>query len=345
LDQRVGANGHVTRTFGPTARTRGQTLHVHRASAAPPADLREVVDAALGAVRYTNWVAIHYGQEREIAKIFASQSGPAPAPLGDIARAEHALHLVDVPSDVVVRSRAALAPFAHGLTLICGDGEGIRSLVVVLRDEQLGRFSEDEAEALRDAAGSISSYVAASRKAVAVVAHQHARARREPAFFVLNSGFEIELSWLPDVMSGLCGEIDSVERLSPLFEAAVRGLTADWNTEDPASLVDGVAAPDPTHIVRTVPLRGRAGLRIGVTIERLKTRNAIRSAAFRFGLSPRELDVLALLLQGSETREVADALRIAPSTASDHIKRMLVKTHSRNRAELIAHVLGWKTSP
>lgn len=276
-------------------------------------------------------------------QIFTRQGREAQPPLDEIARAEHALHLVETPADVVVRSRATLTPFMHGLTMISSDNHGVCLLVVVLRDERLGRFTEDDSDVLRDAAGSISSYVAASRAAPAATAHQPARARREPAFLVLNSLLEVELSWIPEGMSSIEADQGSVSRLSAPFEAAVRSLTAGWNANEPASLAEGTVAPNPTHILRTVPLRGTGGLRIGVTIEPLKTRNAIRAAASRFGLSPRELDVLALLLQGNETREVADALSIAPSTASDHVKRMLVKTHSRNRAELVARVLGWKS--
>ena len=38
-------------------------------------------------------------------------------------------------------------------------------------------------------------------------------------------------------------------------------------------------------------------------------------------------------------------LHIAPSTVNDHVKRMLTKTQSRNRAELVARALGWNSEP
>jgi DNA-binding CsgD family transcriptional regulator len=40
---------------------------------------------------------------------------------------------------------------------------------------------------------------------------------------------------------------------------------------------------------------------------------------------------------------ISKMLHIAPSTATDHVKRMLVKTGSRNRAELVARALGWQS--
>jgi DNA-binding CsgD family transcriptional regulator len=88
-----------------------------------------------------------------------------------------------------------------------------------------------------------------------------------------------------------------------------------------------------------MPLIGTAGF--AVTIERIKARNAIEGARRRFSLSPREIDVLALVLEGCDTPAVAVRLHIARSTANDHVKRMLAKTGSRNRAELVARVLGW----
>jgi DNA-binding NarL/FixJ family response regulator len=56
------------------------------------------------------------------------------------------------------------------------------------------------------------------------------------------------------------------------------------------------------------------------------------------------LQVLALLLDGAKLEEIARRLYIASSTVQDHIKSMVDKTGSRNRTELIAHVLGWEST-
>jgi DNA-binding CsgD family transcriptional regulator len=55
--------------------------------------------------------------------------------------------------------------------------------------------------------------------------------------------------------------------------------------------------------------------------------------------------VLTLLLEGRDTRSAAASLGIAPSTVNDHVKSMLAKTDSRNRAEMVARVLGWRREP
>ena len=65
-------------------------------------------------------------------------------------------------------------------------------------------------------------------------------------------------------------------------------------------------------------------------------------ARTRFGLSQREFDVLSLLLDGKTAAEIAQTLCIAVSTTVDYVKRLMNKTNARNRADMVAIVLGWK---
>ena len=118
-------------------------------------------------------------------------------------------------------------------------------------------------------------------------------------------------------------------------------LTAAW-TDDPATWHSGAVVPLPFAVVRTAPLTGPAGLKIGVLIERYRSRNPLRHAAEKFGMSSRELEVLSLVLKGYGTPQIAAALDIAESTAHDHVKRMMLKTRAHNRVELAAKALGWR---
>jgi DNA-binding CsgD family transcriptional regulator len=58
------------------------------------------------------------------------------------------------------------------------------------------------------------------------------------------------------------------------------------------------------------------------------------------GLSPRETEVLGLAVHGMDSREVADLLVIARSTAEDHLKALLAKTGAPSRQVLVARALG-----
>ena len=50
-------------------------------------------------------------------------------------------------------------------------------------------------------------------------------------------------------------------------------------------------------------------------------------------LSPRELEVLALIAEGASNAEIAARLMIAETTAQTHVKNLLRKLGVRNRTE------------
>ena len=58
------------------------------------------------------------------------------------------------------------------------------------------------------------------------------------------------------------------------------------------------------------------------------------------GLSPRETEVLGLAAHGLDSRQVADLLVIARTTAEDHLKALLAKTGAPSRQVLVARALG-----
>ena len=92
-------------------------------------------------------------------------------------------------------------------------------------------------------------------------------------------------------------------------------------------------------------MSGPTGSFIGVRIERFTPPNSLTAAATRFHISPREVQVLALLLDGEHLSEIGSRLHITSSTVQDHIRSMVEKTGSRNRSDLIARILGWEFTP
>ena len=50
------------------------------------------------------------------------------------------------------------------------------------------------------------------------------------------------------------------------------------------------------------------------------------------GLTPREIEVLALIARGASTRQVAQRLSITPKTAETHIERIYTKTGASTRS-------------
>jgi DNA-binding NarL/FixJ family response regulator len=58
-------------------------------------------------------------------------------------------------------------------------------------------------------------------------------------------------------------------------------------------------------------------------------------------LTDREREVLALVAEGLNNEEIAGRLVISPATARTHVSRILMKTHARDRAQLV--VLAYRS--
>lgn len=82
-------------------------------------------------------------------------------------------------------------------------------------------------------------------------------------------------------------------------------------------------------------LARRARLELGEIADTGET-VAVLSPADRFGLTARELDVLALVAEGRTNRQIAESLFISAKTASVHVSNILAKLAVTNRGEAAA---------
>jgi DNA-binding CsgD family transcriptional regulator len=137
---------------------------------------------------------------------------------------------------------------------------------------------------------------------------------------------------LPDVAFGSDGRA----QLSPELRELVMERIASIGSHDSAILAFG------NVVLRLVPLTGPLGTFTAITIEGTRRREDLASQKKAYRLTPREVDVLKLILQGLRASEVARALNITKNTANDYFKSLLRKTESRNRSEMISKVLGWR---
>lgn len=104
------------------------------------------------------------------------------------------------------------------------------------------------------------------------------------------------------------------------------------------------AVPLENVLARVSVLAGPAGRCIAVSLERLQPRDPLPRAAAQYGLSPREVSVLALILEGLDSREIGHRLGIATSTVREYFKHLYEKTGARNRSSMFAKVFGWPES-
>ncbi|MFK0192131.1 LuxR C-terminal-related transcriptional regulator [Kitasatospora sp. NPDC090308] len=76
------------------------------------------------------------------------------------------------------------------------------------------------------------------------------------------------------------------------------------------------------------------GTRVALTVGPAVPSDRIAALIHAYGLTPRECEVLAHVLRGSPTAEIADRLALSPYTVQDHLKAVFDKTGVRSRKEL-----------
>jgi DNA-binding CsgD family transcriptional regulator len=129
-------------------------------------------------------------------------------------------------------------------------------------------------------------------------------------------------------------------RLRPAIEKVVRELVASWS-DAPQRSSNRFGVVPPNYILRVIALEGDTQRFMAVMVEQVRHRDSLTRAAEGYSLSPRETEVLSLILEGASAPEIASTLSLAESTVQSYFKHLLSKTHSRNRPSMVAKVLGW----
>jgi DNA-binding CsgD family transcriptional regulator len=312
-------------------------------TAVPEADrTRAFVGELRTLIRATYVVFARYDQNGIQNEIVLAEDHGNPSRQTEWLQAERLLQSRSEASIPRVTDAMIALDGMRGLVAVYGVDRTIFGLAIVARPRA---FLPEERKALE---GTLRSGSELMRRLSTFEGEQSAQERTaeraNAAQFVLTRDFAVESRWIPDddpndVLQSIL-EL-SGDSLPPVVEKAVRDITASW-TDDPGTWQPDTVVPLPFMVVRVAPLTGSAGPKIGVLVERYRSRNPLRHAAEKFGMSSRELEVLALVLKGFGTPQIATALDIAESTAHDHIKRMMLKTRARNRVELAAKALGWR---
>jgi DNA-binding NarL/FixJ family response regulator len=165
--------------------------------------------------------------------------------------------------------------------------------------------------------------------------------RVRPQLVMLNSDYSVALAeWDTgiDLFRKLGLEARYAERLLPAVEAKVREVV-ERSAVDPMT-PSSISFGD-SLIIRVAVLSGTPLPQIALFVEPSRRREDLQSAAKRFQLTNRQIEVLGFILQGLSAREIAETLCISETTVGDYFKQLLQKTAARNRADMVTRVLNW----
>lgn len=136
---------------------------------------------------------------------------------------------------------------------------------------------------------------------------------------------------------------DAGVRASILLEGAGPAACAALRPLSPE--LDEVAAVRATAVLARLGANGRETLGRMAALPSRQVSAAAKGAlaeldaANPHGLTRRELEVLQLVGQGMRTKDVAERLVLTPATVSTHIQRIMNKTQTSSRAQLVALAL------
>lgn len=247
-----------------------------------------------------------------------------------------------------------LKPYGSGVSLVFADHRTEFGSLRLFRNEGEPPFSVAELHVLRIALHAISRRLSRVRLVengatddggAPAVRWLRARAT-EAVLYILDCDFAVVLA--PSRTDGTADVATPpfvVERRLPAFiERAVRELVESWeDAEAPRGTF--VAQPASFLTVRVEPLIGLVAGCLAVHVEEVCERDALTRAARAFAITPREAQTLALVMDGLRISDISERLSVSPSTIRDHIKSLLTKTGTFNRAAMVARVLGWERHP
>jgi DNA-binding CsgD family transcriptional regulator len=239
------------------------------------------------------------------------------------------------------RWRECLQPYGIGdeLMTVCCDRHGCWGSVELMRDSDDAPFQEEDSRLLHELAPILGTLLRRSLLQ-SWQAEQDDAPPLPPATLILDTELRPS-SWTPRFQDWLAELPRAGEMLPPaVYELGARVLT-------PPRLATGLPASVRLRtrsgrwaVIEAAPLEGAERGGVAITV-----RAAIGDEIFdllckTYDLSRRERQLVALVLDGLATKQLAQALCISPHTVQDHLKSIFAKTRVRSRRELTSHLAG-----
>lgn len=249
------------------------------------------------------------------------------------------------------RWRECLGPYGIGdeLMTVCRDRHGCWGSVELMRDSDDPPFGEDDVRLLHELAPILGALL---RRAQVRSWHGDGGAAGPPPATLIVDAELRPASWTAGLAAWLAelgpdGPDGAGAGMLPtaVYEIGTRVLT-------PAAAANGLPASVriPTRTGRWVvlegaALEGAARGHVAITIRGASSDEVFDLLSRSHALTARERQLVALVLGGLATKQLAEAMCISPHTVQDHLKAIFRKTGVRSRRELVSHLAGPVTPP
>jgi DNA-binding CsgD family transcriptional regulator len=222
---------------------------------------------------------------------------------------------------------------------VCRDRHGCWGSVELMREGGDPPFSDDDVEFLHRLAPTLATLL---RRGLGDGggASTPATTAPPPATLILDAELR-QMSWTPTFKDWLAELPTGPDVLPPaIYELGTRVLTPTHAaTGLPASVRIGTTRGR-WAVIEGAPLQGSDHGRAAITIRSATTEETFDLLAKAYDLTQRERQLVALMLDGLATKQLAAALCISPHTVQDHLKAVFTKTGMRSRRELVSHLAG-----
>lgn len=201
-------------------------------------------------------------------------------------------------------------------------------------------FSEEEREWMAELAPLIAYQL--RKTSLSLPAEETSWMEEETGILLMSDQLAIQsANTTADRWLSLLRKWESIDRRTlprPVRAVCSRAL-AQLNESDPKASMAKVCIrmPDGPYVaIQASPLHGQDGaVHLAVLFSPAKPADILPIVCEAYGLSEREKQLLALIVRGFSTKELAHRLHISAYTVQDHLKSIFVKTGVSSRRELI----------
>jgi DNA-binding CsgD family transcriptional regulator len=252
----------------------------------------------------------------------------------------------DLAQSLVWRELLARHAVHDAASVVFADRFGCWAFFELWRSETAGRFSRDEADFLADLAPPLTFTLRCLQANTFIARPAREPARVGPVVLVLSPELQVR-GQTAETTEYLRVLIPTAPDRTPIPAVAYNVVAQLLAIEGG---VDGHAPSARVHVANGLWMTARAARLdgpgascdhdIAVTLEESSGAERVDVFGRAFGLTVRERELIDHLVEGRDTREVAQRMFVSENTVQDHLKAIFAKTAARSRRTLLARALG-----